>query len=81
MDPANLPDAAREIVSLREKLRALRSRGTGFPSPGAGASSTVRPNARRQAAGQLGEPETRDAPDTAWSDTQWTDTVFDSGER
>lgn len=80
MEQVNSPDAAREIASFRERLKAFRSRGTALTVDGTVASSQVRLTTSDQAS-HFAEPDTREAPDTTWSDTQWTDTVFDSGNR
>jgi len=80
MEQVHSPDAAREIASFREKLRAFRDRGTSLAARSAAPDSQVGPESKRRP-GQPGKPDTRDAPDTVWSDTQWTDTVFDSGDR
>jgi hypothetical protein len=67
MEQVHSPDAAHEIASLRERLRAWRGQGTGIPSQSALAASKQRPD---------GHAAQADEPDTVWGDTQWTDTVF-----
>lgn len=80
MEQVHSPDAAREIASFREKLRAFRDRGTNLAARGTAPDSQGHPGSSRRP-GVSGKPDTRDAADTVWSDTQWTDTVFESGDR
>lgn len=63
MEQLQSPDAARQIAAFRERLKVFRDRGFSSAHRGPAAASQVQP---------------RDEADTAWSDTQWTDTVFDS---
>lgn len=65
MEQLHSPDAARQIAAFRERLKASRDRGFGAALRGAAPVSQALP---------------RDVADAAWSDTQWTDTVFDSGD-
>jgi hypothetical protein len=78
MEQVHSPDAAREIASFRERLRALRNRGRAIVDQQTPASPKLRNDAQ---AARPGKPVVRDDSDIPWSDTQWTDTVFDSGER
>lgn len=80
MEPVHSPDAANEIASFRDRLRAFRDRGASLSLSSTAPGSPPRPENKRRP-GQPGNPDTRDAPDTVWSDTQWTDTVFDPGDR
>ena len=80
MERVHSPDAAHEIASFRERLRAFRDRGKRLAAHGTATASQVQPDANCRLS-LFGKPDTRDVPDTAWSDTQWTDTVFDSGDR
>ena len=80
MEQLQSPDAARANASFREKLRVFRNRGIELTALGKAAGSQVLPDTHR-GTGSSGKPDTHDAAVTAWSDTQRTDTAFDSGDR
>lgn len=78
MEPVHSPDPAREIASFRQRLVAFRYRTTSLATHSAYAGLHVR-QAAHQRKIRSGKPEPDDVPETVWSDTRWTDTVFDSG--
>lgn len=78
MEQVHSPDAAHEIATFRERLRALRSRAEGITEQRTLESSKVRTAGREN---QPGKPSFQGHQDTPWCDTQWNDTVFDSGDR
>lgn len=78
MEQVHSPDAAHEIASFRERLRALRSRAEGITDQRTLENSKLRTAAR---AIQPCKPSFQSPHDTPWCDTEWNDTVFDSGGR
>ena len=77
MEQVHLPNAAHEIASFRERLRALRSRSEGNTEQRTLERSKLRTAGRGN---QPGTPGFQGHQDTPWCDTQWNDTVFDSGD-
>jgi hypothetical protein len=78
MEQVHSPDAAHEIASFRERLRTLRSRAEGITEQRSLESSKIRTSGR---ADQPCKPSFQGSQDAPWCDTQWNDTVFDSGDR